>query len=153
MSHDTRTSTPARDRNVALPSWTILVVDPNLANAPVYERLGSTMPDIRIAWCRDAIEALRCGAALRPDIVLIDDGLTTIHPLTFARQFRRLAAAGAIIIMMGAANTSAGAIRRSDLDVLLPKPIDTGAFVVLLRRALALQRARSIVGTRRRTAA
>ena len=82
------------DERIAAGSWRVLIVDADPRVRRALRALLEGEPDIVVAGEADTVEqALRCGAVLRPSIVLLDlmlptvqDGLTAVRLLAAHRR-------------------------------------------------------------------
>jgi CheY-like chemotaxis protein len=121
-----------------------MIVDEHWANIPVYKRLLAEFPGSHVVCFPDAAGAYHECALHIPDILVIDDDVPKIAPLTFARRFRQRATLNEpLIIMLGARDGRlAEHARRCGVDVFLPKPIDTKYFLAMFHRAAELRTAR-----------
>lgn len=123
---------------------TIMIVDEHRSNIPIYKRLLAEFPGSHVICFPDHNGAYHECPLHTPDILLIDDDISTIDPIAFVRRFRKLAGVNEpVIMLMGHQHSRlAERARFCGVDAFIPKPIDTTLFMALLHEAVNLRAAR-----------
>lgn len=141
MSTSSYRSGASRGASPLPPVLNIMVVDAHWANLPLYQRLLSEFPGCRLRCFQDVESAYRASVNNTPDILLIDDEISSIEPAGIARQLsERSGKSDPLVLLL--ATPQSRLERARAFDVFLPKPINRTTFLPLFHRAVNLRTVR-----------
>lgn len=118
---------------------TVLVVDDNVINTGLYERMVARLPDTKAVCETSPVAALSACKAALPDLIVVDYRMPGLNGIEFIQQFRAIpGAAGVPLVMLTSVEHPALWQQAIDAgaNAYLTKPVDASKFLSTIARML-----------------